>query len=225
MKYCGIFFDFDYTLGDSTIPITLGYQRGLAALGWPQPAQEQVRPTIGMTLMDGYTMLTGDDDPQRRQAFYHHFQTAVGEQAQGEDARIMVEQTHLLPGAVELLQACKDQGRRVGIVSTKLGPTIQRIFRHQGLDHLLDFIIGGKDVSRYKPDPEGILAGLERTGLEREQVLFCGDTVIDAQAAQNAGVDFCAVCNGTTPAEAFAAYPTVFVAEHLDDLRRWLEDK
>ena len=43
MHYQGIFFDFDYTLGDSTIPILRGYQEGFRALGWDAPTLEQVR--------------------------------------------------------------------------------------------------------------------------------------------------------------------------------------
>ena len=58
MHYQGIFFDFDYTLGDSTIPILRGYQEGFRALGWDAPTLEQVRPTIGMTLMEGYRQLS-----------------------------------------------------------------------------------------------------------------------------------------------------------------------
>ena len=44
----------------------------------------------------------------------------------------------------------------------------------------------------------------------------------DAQTAQAAGTDFCAVLNGTTPAAAFAPYPSVHIAPDLPDLRRWL---
>ena len=54
------------------------------------------------------------------------------------------------------------------------------------------------------------------------QVLYCGDTVIDAEAAQRAGVRFCPVLNGVTPAEAFAPYPWEHVASDLIELRRWL---
>ena len=223
MRYQGVFFDFDYTLGDSTIPITTGYQRGFQAMGWPAPTREQVRPTIGMTLMDGYTLLTGDADPRRRQEFYQRFQEAVGEAAGTEHQRIMVEGTRLFPGTRELLCALGERGVRTAIVSTKLGETIRRIFVHQGLLDRLDLILGGRDVSRPKPDPEGIRLAMERMGLSREQVLFCGDTVIDAAAAQNAGVDFCAVLNGTTPAAAFAAYPHVHIAPDLPELERWLE--
>lgn len=223
MKYQGIFFDFDYTLGDSTVPIAAGYREGFEIMGLPAPTVEQVRRTVGMTLGDGYTYLTGDRDPERQREFYRQFQLAVGEHAQEEGRRIMVEETRLLPGAVRLLTSLKEQGVKVAIVSTKLGITIRRIFAHQGLEHLLDLVVGGEDVGSSKPDPEGLNFALEKLGLEREQVLFCGDTVIDAATARNGGTDFCAVLNGTTPGYDFDDYPHVHIAGNLDDLRRWLE--
>ena len=223
MKYSGVFFDFDYTLGDSTQAITTGFQQGFKAMGLPVPTVEQVRPTIGMTLMDAYTHLTGDSDPARQQEFYHQFQITVGEQATGEFSRAMVEQTDLFPGAAELLNALHDRGVKVALVSTKHGNTIQKIFDHQGLSHTADLIVGGSDVTRSKPDPEGLSFALVHLGLKAEEVLFCGDTVIDAKTAQNGGTDFCAVLNGTTPAAAFDAWPHVHIAHDLDDLRHWLE--
>lgn len=222
MNYKGVFFDFDYTLGDSTVPILIGYQQGFAAMGWPEPTLEQVRPTIGMTLMDGYKLLTGDEDPAHGQEFYRQFQLAVGEQAEAAGIRTMEEKSRLLPGAVELLTALKLRGVDVAIVSTKLGSTIRNIFSYNHLDHLLDLIVGGKDVARHKPDPEGLNKAMAGLCLTPDQVLFCGDTVIDAQAAENAGVDFCAVLNGTTPREAFDGYPHVHIANDLPDLKRWL---
>ncbi len=222
MKYQGVLFDFDYTLGDSTMPIAMGYRQGFEEMGWPAPTVEQVRPTIGMTLMDGYTMLTGDESPERRREFFRRFQVAVGELAEGDASMVMVRETRLLPGAAELLSALKERGLKVGIVSTKLGVTIQRIFAHQKLDHLLDLVIGGGDVKRSKPDPEGLELALTRLGLSRERTLFCGDTVIDAATAQNGGADFCAVLNGTTPASAFEPYPHVHIAADLNELRQWL---
>jgi phosphoglycolate phosphatase len=223
MKYQGVFFDFDYTLGDSTVPIVLGYQKGFQALGQPVPTVEQVRPTIGMTLNDGYRFLTGDSDPAHGKEFYHQFQLAVGELADEEGNRVMVEESKLLPGAAPLLTALKLRGVDVAIVSTKLSVTIRQIFRFNHLDHLLDLVIGGKDVDHYKPDPEGLVRAMSQLGLEPSQVLFCGDTVIDAQTAQNAGTDFCAVLGGTTPRQAFDSYPHVHIADDLIQLKAWLE--
>ena len=125
-------------------------------------------------------------------------------------------------GPRELLTALHDRGVKVAIVSTKHGSTIRKIFDHQGLLHTADLIVGGSDVTRSKPDPEGLSFALARLELTAEQVLFCGDTVIDAQTARNGGADFSAVLNGTTPAAAFDAWPHVHVAPDLNELGRWL---
>ena len=131
MKYRGVFFDFDYTLGDSTPAIAEGYRLGFAALGLDPPTVDQVRPTIGLTLADGYSLITGDHDPERQETFFRTFQETVGVRAQGAGRTLMIEGTTLFPGAAELLEALKSAGVRTAIVSTKPGDTIRRIFEHQ----------------------------------------------------------------------------------------------
>ena len=56
MSYRGVFFDFDYTLGDSTSAIAEGYRLGFLELGLDPPTVEQVRHTVGLTLADGYSL-------------------------------------------------------------------------------------------------------------------------------------------------------------------------
>ena len=223
MSYHGVFFDFDYTLGDSTAAIAVGYRLGFLALGLDPPTEEQVRHTVGLTLADGYALLTGDHNPERQEAFYHSFQHTVGVEAGGEGRRLMIEGTTLFPGAEELLLALKHAGVRTAIVSTKPGSTIRRIFEHQGRKDLLDLVVGGDEVTQAKPHPQGLRLALERLGLSAEQVLFCGDTVIDAATAQAGGCDFCAVLNGTTKADAFERFPCVHTAPDLAELKRWLK--
>lgn len=222
MDYQGIFFDFDYTLGDSTDAIAEGYRRGFAALGLPEPTVGQVRTTVGMTLEDGFTHLTGETDPRRQAAFVHQFHITVGTEAHGPGRELMIKGTRLLPGAAELLSALKGAGVPTAIVSTKPGDTIRQIFAHQGKLELLELVVGGDEVSRNKPDPEGVELALARLGLAAGRVLFCGDTVIDAATARAAGCPFCAVLNGTTPGEAFADYPHVYIAGGLPALQSWL---
>ena len=222
MRYQGVFFDFDYTLGDSTDAIAEGYRRGFADMGLPEPTVEQVRATVGMRLEDGYTFLTGDGSPDRQAEFHRLFMYSVGVKAQEEGRRLMIEGTKLLPGAAELLCALKGAGIPAAIVSTKPGETLRRIFEYQGRLDLLALVVGGDEVSRCKPDPEGVRLALDRLGLTADRVLFCGDTVIDAATARAGGCDFCAVLGGTTPREAFADYPHVHIADDLSDLQNWL---
>ena len=207
-------FDFDYTLGDSTDSIVAGFQHGLTALGWPAPDREAVRNTIGYVLEDAYTLRTGDANPENRARFRPLFLEVAMERQRRE--------TTLFPGPDALLRGLHRRGVRQAIVSSKRGDTIQIILDRLGLLQELDLVIGSADVRRHKPDPEGLLLAMERLGVSPGDTLFCGDTVLDAGAAQNAGCHFAAVLNGTTPAAAFAPFSPDHIAPDLDDLARWL---
>ena len=148
-QYRAICFDFDYTLGDSTDSIVAGFQYGFEKLGHPIPDRETVRGTIGYLLEDAYTLLTGDEDGERRAQFRAYF-LEVAKPRQREE-------TTLFPGAAELLRELHSRGVRLGIVSTKSGDTIEYIMNRYGLGDCLEVILGSYDVTRHKPHPEGIL--------------------------------------------------------------------
>jgi phosphoglycolate phosphatase len=215
MGYRAICFDFDYTLGDATYSILAGARHALEGLGWPAPGEEEVRRTVGYTLEDSYTLLTGDCDPERQREYRRLFMEKAHP--------IQTTTTRLFPGAEELLRALKGRGIGTGVVSTKRAQTLEGILSHCGVRPLLDLVLGGDSVERPKPDPQGLLLALEQLGVAPEEALFCGDTVIDAETAQRAGSDFCAVLNGTTPAEAFASYPCAHVATDLVEMISWLQ--
>ena len=214
MDYKAVIFDFDYTLGDATDAIYAGFRAGMTALGRPVPDRETVRRTVGMVLEDAYTLLTGDGSREGRQTFRAEFsKVARPMQAAG---------TPLCAGAKELLLALEKAGVPTAVVSTKHTGTLRDIFAGHGLADRFALILGGDLVSRNKPDPEGLNAALEQLGVAPAESLYCGDTVIDAQTAAAAGAHFCAVLNGTTPAEAFRDLPHVRIAPDLADLRTFL---
>ena len=213
-SYKAVCFDFDYTLADCTDSIVAGFQHGLTKLGWPAPDRETVRKTVGFLLEDSYTMLTGDTSEEHRAQFRLYFIEVAMERQRRE--------TVLFPGAPELLRGLHAAGIHCGIVSTKRGDTIEIIMENHHLRDQLELVIGSADVTSHKPDPEGLLLAMERMGVKPEETLFCGDTILDAGAAQNAGCDFAAVLNGTTEAAAFAAFPFVHIAPDLFALQKWL---
>lgn len=215
MKYQAVLFDFDYTLGDATEAIYAGFCHAMKEMGRPAPDREAVRRTVGMVVADGYTLLTGDGSPEGRERFYSLFHPV----SRDLQARGMVK---LFPGAAELLRGLKTAGIPAAVVSSKNMDTLGTVLIQNGLADCLACIVGGGTVSRPKPDPEGVLWVLDQLGLEPSRALYCGDTVIDAQTAQNAGADFCAVLNGTTPAADFGAYPCARIAPDLWDLKDWL---
>lgn len=214
MNYKAVCFDFDYTLGDATDAICAGFAHGMSTMGYPVPEREAVRRTVGMVLEDAYTDLSGDGTEEGRERFRALFSSVARPmQAQG---------VPLCSGAAELIDALKRAGLATAVVSTKHTPTLLNILAGHGLDKVFSAVIGGDMVSAPKPDPQGLKAAMDILGVAVEDVLYCGDTVIDAETAQRAGVDFCAVLNGTTPGADFAGHSHVRIAPDLWDLKAWL---
>ena len=215
MDLQAVLFDFDYTLGDATDSIVVGFQYAMTKLGWPAPDREAVRRTVGYMLRDSYTMLTGDRDPER----IEQFATLFAERS----LEMQIATTVLFPGAAELLHGLHDRGIALGVVSSKRSTSLNPVLERLQVRPLLDILIGGDMVDAPKPNPEGLLHAMELLHCPPEKLLFCGDTVLDAGAAQGAGCRFCAVLNGTTGAEAFAPYPCDFIAADLWALKDWLQ--
>ena len=217
MGYRAVCFDFDYTLGDATESIVAGFQSAFGKMGLPIPERDAIRATVGYVLDDAYTLLSGDASKEGRETFRPYYQSVAFPM---QEAGIP-----LLPGAVELLRGLSEAGVQLAIVSSRRSASILPTMEREGLLKCFSLVIGGGEVTRHKPDPEGILLALEKLGLKKDEMLFCGDTVLDAGAAKNAGVDFAAVLNGTTKAEAFKEFPCVTIAEDLWALKHWLESR
>ena len=89
-------------------------------------------------------------------------------------------------GIPELLGELHESGEPLAIV-TKSPSMVAKSFidRHRWP---IDVLIGYHDVSRVKPDPEGLLLAMRRAGVRPQNTLHVGDQAQDTQAARAAGV-------------------------------------
>lgn len=210
MHYNVYLFDFDYTLANSENGIVGCFHKTLQKLGYPDIADDKIRQTIGMPMEDATAQIIGTTDPARITAFIDIYRQ--------EADRSMTPNTHFYEDTVPTLRALKAKGAQIAIISTKTRHRIEEKFIQDNVTDLLDFIIGREDVHTPKPDPEGILLAIQRFGVAKAAVLYTGDSFIDANAAQNAGVDFAAVTTGTTTADTFQSYPHVRIMKHLKEI-------
>lgn len=77
-----------------------------------------------------------------------------------------------------------------GIVSAKTRQQYQIDIVAQGIDQYIDEAVLADDTTKHKPDPEPLLLCLDKLQLNKEDVIYIGDSYSDYQAAINAGVDF-----------------------------------
>lgn len=216
-QYKAVLFDFDYTLGDSTDGIAQSVMFALEQLGEQPQELENIRKTIGMTLKEAYRTLTGNMDEERAKLFDQYFRQKADE--------VMVAGTSLYEPTRMVLESLHAQGCKIGIVTTKGHRRIESILEKFGMSHLVDVIVGGDDVKKQKPAPDGLFRAMKSLGIADEEILYVGDTVIDAKAAKSAGVDFGAVLTGTTEEIGFVTYPKKVVAKDLYGLMQFLRDE
>ena len=205
-----VVFDFDYTLGDSTGGIVQSINYALDRLGHTANDTDAIKKTIGLSLKKAYVELTGNGDPERAEQFANYFKEKADE--------VMLENTVLYPGVVQMLSKLKENGYKTAIVTTKFRYRIEQILNKYNAGHLINVIVGAEDVKVEKPDPEGLLWVIKSFGAEKADVLYVGDSVVDAKTAERAGAAFAAVLTGTTSRKEFETYPNVYKGQCVTDV-------
>lgn len=213
--YQALIFDFDYTLGDTTRSIAASINYALVRLGYEPHTVSEIRETIGLSLNLAFRMLTGERDEAKEKLFFDYFQIKADE--------VMTSDAQLFPHAEELLRAWAREFR-LGIVSTKHRFRIEDILKKFSLTDVIGCVVGNEDVTFEKPHPEGVLLAARALGVSPAQALYIGDSLVDAEAAMRAEIDFAAVTTGTTSRERFEAFPHVTVQESLTGLDRFLRN-
>lgn len=116
-------------------------------------------------------------------------------------------------GIVSAVRGLKEDGKRLGLVTSKVRSGAVRGLKVAGLESAFDVIVGADDVRHPKPHPEPVLMALEQLGAEPGDAVFIGDSRHDLESGRAAGVKTAAALWGP------------FDRAHLADLEPdyWLE--
>lgn len=210
MKHTTYLFDFDYTLADSSRGIVMCFRIVLDRHQYTDVTDESIKRTIGKTLEESFAILTGITDPEQLAVLRKEYSI--------ETDTYMNINTFLFPETISTLTQLKSQGARIGIISTKHRYRILGFLKDYLPEDFFDIVVGGEDVQHPKPNPEGLLLAITRLNILPEQTLYIGDSTVDAETAQAAGIAFVGVTNGVTTKEELQAYPHLKIISSLDEL-------
>lgn len=210
MNYTTYLFDFDYTLADSSRGIVTCFRNVLTRHGYTEVTDDDIKRTIGKTLEDSFSILTGVTDAGQLAGFKAEYRKEA-------DTHMTVN-TVLFLETKSVLTAQKDSGARIGIISTKYRFRIKELLDQHFPEDFMDIIVGGEDVKAAKPSPEGLLLAIKRLHVSKAETLYIGDSTVDAETAQAAGVDFAGVTHGVTTAKELEKYPHQKIMNTLEEL-------
>ena len=192
MNYTTYLFDFDYTLADSSRGIVTCFRIVLTRHGYMEVTDDEIKRTIGKTLEDSFSILTGVTDSTQLAGFKEEYRKEA-------DTHMTVN-TVLFLETKSVLVALRDSGARIGIISTKYRYRIKEL------------------LEAAKPSPEGLLFAIKQLHVTKAETLYIGDSTVDAQTAKSADVDFVGVLHGMTTAEELQQYPHKKIMNSLEEL-------
>ena len=208
-RFATIIFDFDGTIAN-TLPLI--YQTFNTVLG----------PRIGRKLPDAeirshfgppdQVILGRYVDPAEREIAFAEYIELYG--------RDHSQYVHLYDGMYELLEECKTEGARIGVVTGKSRVSAKISLRELGIGQFIDVLVAGDDVVQPKPHPEGVISALKQLGhRDGDHGAMVGDSAADIYAGRESGLSTIGVTWGVPEHDDLrAAHPDV-LCDTVEQLR------
>jgi HAD superfamily hydrolase (TIGR01509 family) len=107
------------------------------------------------------------------------------------------------PGLTLLLERLKPH---VGLaVATNRSDTIEKVLQWSGLHTYFDLVVSSLDVTHPKPHPESLVKITHFFKIPPQDALYVGDSSVDAETAEAAGVPFVAYKNRSLRADFYVS--------------------
>lgn len=174
--------DLDGTILDTAGDLMTGLNRTLVELGRSEVDEDQVRAWIGdgvrALVRRGLEASGGYDDALLDQA-HERFMVHYGD--------CFTDATSPYPGVIETLDRFRQAGLPMAVITNKAAAFTEPLLEATGILAYLGTVISGDQVTRKKPDPEGIRRALEELGVAADDAAFVGDSANDVTAGLEAG--------------------------------------
>ena len=111
----------------------------------------------------------------------------------------------LFDGVEEVLRTLKERGCSLGVMSNKKRDIVDMGLSHTGIGRYIDVVLGGDEIDRPKPDPQGILRVCGELRHDHDNVVYVGDSPSDIEAAKNMAAFSVAFVSDASREEALQA--------------------
>lgn len=171
-----VLWDMDGTLVDSSAIVPDAFIATVRGLGGPEMTREEV-----VTYYDAgaphvmIAMMLGREPAEELGERYHATLAEVGAGVRVHD------------GVAEALEALHGRGVPMGVFTGNSARAASILLEAAGLRRWFDVVVGGDEVARPKPAPDGVLRAAQELGVPPQECVYVGDSPLDVGAAQDAG--------------------------------------
>lgn len=181
MKYKLAIFDMDGTILNTLNDLADSMNHCLQVNGLPERSLQEIRTFLG----NGIHWLVEcsvpeGTDPDTLEKVYQTFLVYYKDHC--------AIKTQAYEGIPQVLQSLRRAGVLTAVVSNKADYAV-KILCQDYFDGMLDFSVGEIEGRRRKPYPDSVNAVLDKFRIDKKDAVYIGDSEVDFQTAQNAGLD------------------------------------
>ncbi len=181
MKYKIVIFDMDGTILDTLEDLANSLNFALRLSNQPERTMDEVRSFVGNGI---------------RKLVERGVQPDAAKETVDQVCRDFSEyyrqhcsdKTRAYDGILKVIGSLRGNGIRTAVVSNKADFAVQQLCV-QYFDGLFDVAAGEKADVRKKPAPDSIYEVLRLLKMGKQDAVYIGDSEVDIQTAQNAGID------------------------------------
>lgn len=211
-----IIWDLDGTLMDTLQDLYLATNHALRAFGMPERSLDEVRCFVGngVRRLIQLAVPQGDSNPLFEDVF-KEFKAYYVEHCQ--------DNTDLYPGIADTLQALKEAGYRMAVVSNKLQTGVDELHKEY-FSQYIDVAIGERQGISRKPAPDMVVQALQELGADKEEAVYIGDSDVDIMTARNSGLPCISVLWGFRDRDFLLEHGATTFAQQPRDIIDLLKD-
>lgn len=124
-------------------------------------------------------------------------------------------------GITDMLRTLRKANIQTAVVSNKADYAVQALCL-QYFPSLFDAVAGEKEGVRRKPAPDAVYAVLKTLAVPKERTIYIGDSDVDVQTAQNAGIPCISVDWGFRSRDFLMQHGAAQIAETPEELTAML---
>jgi len=211
LRFDAVLFDLDGTLLDSAEDLVASVHYALREVDEREPPDaDTILMEVGKPLEVILKELGYPHDDDNAQLFAATYRRHFAEHF-GTKARV-------IPYATEVLEALREAGVKLAVVTTKHQEQAEMTVEKMGLTRYFDHVHGWAEGRKHKPDPEPFETAAQVLGVETDRALVVGDTEQDILAAKSGGMVCCAVSFGFRPLLLLKTLKPDYIVSRLTDL-------
>ena len=207
-----VIFDMDGTLIDSGVDLGVALHLALQEEGYTDHTPEGLTEKIWMGFKHILgEILEGNTEIEQRvlDRYSGHYKTK------------MFDNATLYSDVNQLLELLKT--KQIAILSNQREQFCHAFLKHFGIDHHFKMVLGGDSLPTRKPDPAPILHICKALGVKPENTLMVGDSPIDLEAGEAAGVMTLGLLRGLTPADIMRKSKAHVFMDRVGDMISFLK--